>query len=169
MPSFVSNTSARRLVRQDEARKLPSRLSPQALTSSRRHTRLTQKLEGCDQTFGWFCGGTRRPGRSEQPSGTVSLQQVFLLSDKQTHWSLLFRSLRVRSRILRIQRITARPSPRFTVARSRSHGPSLDPPQLAAPSIAPAESALLRTQPSTPSALRVAKPTASRIARSQFV
>ena len=45
-------------------------------------------------------------------------------------------------------------------ARSRSHGPSLDPPQYTALRIAPAELALLRTQPATPSALRVAKPTA---------
>jgi hypothetical protein len=104
MPSFVSNTSTRRLVRQDEQPKLSTRMSTGTPNQSPDTSRAI-KLEGCDRPGGGFCGGTRRLGRSEQPSGTVRIEMQTI-----TPVSAL-RSLGWRSSSLRIQRITARPFP----------------------------------------------------------
>ena len=65
----------------------PKDLCARTRRQSRRSTRMSTgtlaqspdtsraiKLEGCDQPTGGFCGGTRRTGRSEQPSGTVRIE-----------------------------------------------------------------------------------------------
>ena len=156
MPSFVSNTSARRLVRQDEARKLRPDCHHRHSCSAAGYLELF--AEGCDQRHSAGSVGAR-VDRAVLSSPAGQFADISRYRQTDTLVSAL-QFAQVSFSYPPYSEDNSTTLSQVVFARSRSHGPSLDPPQYTALRIAPAELALLRTQPATPSALRVAKPTA---------